>query len=178
MFAFCEFLVWSLGSISRAQCSARQMQSFGRLNVEISQTIKQLRSFFVKIDELWRCASCRACFQAYYSVHNDLRLKCSSLGVYTSKYLNREENYGHFSTKTTNVRILRVVGLVSRLNTSYTMLCASNSVIGTFNHRNISMGKEITVIFRQNRRMIAFYVLRCLLPRIIQRALCSALEMQ
>jgi hypothetical protein len=111
-------------------------------------------------------------------VHNDLRLKCSSLGVYTSIYLNREENYGHFSTKTTNFRIVRVVGLVWMLNTSCTMFCATDAVIWAFKRRNISIGKEITDIFRQNRRMVAFYVLRCLLPRIIQRALCSALEMQ
>jgi hypothetical protein len=135
-------------------------------------------SFFVKIDELWRFASCRACFQAYYSVHYDVRLKCTSFGVYTSKYLNREENCGHFSTKTTNVRIMRVVGLVSRLNTSCTMFCSSNSVIWAFKRRNIAIAKEITVIFRQNRRMIAFYVLCCLPPRIIQRALCSARQMQ
>jgi hypothetical protein len=135
-------------------------------------------SFFVKIDELWRFASCRACFQASYSVHYVVRLKCTSFGVYTSKGLNREENCGHFSTKTTNVRIMRVVGLVSRLNTSCTMFCSSNSVIWAFKRRNIAIAKEITVIFRQNRRMIAFYVLCCLPPRIIQRALCSARQMQ
>jgi hypothetical protein len=100
------------------------------------------------------------------------------LGVYTSKYLNRQGNYGHFSTKSMYCGVLRVVGLVFKLNTVCTMFSARNAVIWTFNHRNISMGKEITAIFRQNRRMIAFYVLRCLLPRIIQRALCSALEMQ
>jgi hypothetical protein len=121
------------------------------LYVEISQTIKQLRTFFVKIDELWRFASCRSCFHAYYSVHNDLRLKFSSLGVYTSIYLNREENYGHFSTKTTNVRIVRVVGLVCMLNTSCTKFCASNAVTCVFIRRNISNDKAITYIFRQNR---------------------------
>jgi hypothetical protein len=124
MTAFCELFGLFRSLIRRAQCSARKMQLFGRLHVEISQSARKLRSCFVNIDELWRFASCRACFQAYYSVHNDLRLKCSSLGVYTSKYLNREENYCHFSTKTTNVRILRVVGLVSRLNTACTMICA------------------------------------------------------
>jgi hypothetical protein len=53
-----------------------------------------------------------------------VRIKCSSLGVYPTKYLNREENYGHFSRKTTNVRSLRVVGLVSMLNASRTMFGA------------------------------------------------------
>jgi hypothetical protein len=146
------------------------------LYVEISQTIKQLRTFFVKIDELWRFASCRACFQPYYSVHYLLRLKRTSFSVYTSNYLNREENYGHFSTKTTNYRILRVVGLVSRLNTSCTMFCASNAVIWALKRRNISMGEEITVIFRQNRRFVAFCELSGLFPSLLQRALSSALK--
>jgi hypothetical protein len=137
---------------------------------QISQTIKQLRSFFVKFDELWRFASRRACFHAYYSVHNDLRLKCSSFGVYTSKYLNREENYGHFSTKTMNVRYLRVVGLVSRLTKSCTMFCASNAVTWVSIRRNILNDKAITFIFRQNRRIVAFCVLSGLCPGLLQCA--------
>jgi hypothetical protein len=133
-------------------------------------------SFPVIIVEFWRFASCRACFHAYYSVHNDLRLKCSSFGVYTTKYLNRQENYGHFSTKTTNVRILRVVGLVSRLNTSCTMFCESNAVIWAFKRRNMAIAKEITDIFRQNRRIVAICELSGLFPSLLQRALCSALK--
>jgi hypothetical protein len=150
------------------------MWAFTRRNISIWMEITVI---FATIDELWRFASCRACFQAYHSVHNALRLKCSSLGAYTTKYLNREENYCLFSTKKTNVRILRIVGLVSRLNKPCRMFCASNAVIWSFKRRNISIGKEITVVFCQNRRMNAFYVLCCLLRRIIRRALCSALKM-
>jgi hypothetical protein len=117
---------------------------------------KAITFIFVKIDELWRFASCRACVQAYYSVHNDLRLNCSSFGVYTSQYLNPQGNYGYFSTKTTNVRILQVVGLVARLNKSCTMFCASNAVTWVSIRRNISIGKAMTVIFRQNQRIVAF----------------------
>jgi hypothetical protein len=45
------------------------------------------------------------------------------LGVQTSKYLNRNGNYGHFSLKSTNDRVLRVVGLVSKLHTACTVFC-------------------------------------------------------
>jgi hypothetical protein len=80
-------------------------------------------------------------------VHYVLHVICSNLGVYTSKYLDREGDYGHFSLKSTNDRVLRVVGLVSKLNTACTMFCTSNAVIWAFKRRQISIGEEITVIF-------------------------------
>jgi hypothetical protein len=63
-------------------------------------------------------------FDALYSVHYVLRLKCSKLGVCTSNSLQRKGNYGHFLSKSTNCRDLRVVGLVSTLNRACTMFCA------------------------------------------------------
>jgi hypothetical protein len=95
-------------------------------------------------------------FDALYSVHSVLRLKCSKLGVCTTKSLQRVGNYSNFLSKSTNGRVLRAVGLVSTLNRARTMFCAWNAVIWAFKRRNISNGTEITVIFRQNGRMIAF----------------------
>jgi hypothetical protein len=106
-------------------------------------------------------------------VHYVLRVKCSNLGLQTLKYLNREGNYGHFSSIATNDRVLRVVGLVSKLHTACTMCCAQNAVISAFKCRNISIGKEITIIFRQKRRMIEFCGLLGLFRSIVRRALCS-----
>jgi hypothetical protein len=83
-------------------------------------------------------------------------VKCSNLGVYTTKSLQRVGNYSHFLSLSTNGRVLRAVGLVSTLNTAGAMFCAQNTVIAAFKLQNISNGKEITVIFRQNRRTIAF----------------------
>jgi hypothetical protein len=107
-----------------------------------------------------------------------LRIKCSNVGLYTSKHLNREEDYCHFSSKSTNCGVLRVVGLVSKLNTSCTMFRASNAVIWVFKRRNISIGKRITVIFRQKRRMFAFCGLLVWFGGSIRRALSSARKMQ
>jgi hypothetical protein len=148
------------------------------LHVDISQSARKLRSFFDKNDECSHFASCWSGFEAQYVLHNVLRVKCSNLGVYTSIYLNREENYGHFSTITMNARILRVVGLVSRLNTSCSMFCASNAVVSALTRRNISIGRKITVLFRQKRRMFAFCELSGLFPSLPQCAQGSALNMQ
>jgi hypothetical protein len=63
-------------------------------------------------------------FDALYSVQYVLRLKCSNLGVCTTKSLQPEVNYGHFLYKSTNGRIWRAVGLVSTLNRACTMFCA------------------------------------------------------
>jgi hypothetical protein len=89
-------------------------------------------------------------------VHYVLRLNCSSLGVYTTNSLQREGNYGHFLSKSTNGRVLRVVGIFATLNRARTMFRALHAVIWSFKRRNISNGTEITVISRQNGRMIAF----------------------
>jgi hypothetical protein len=85
-----------------------------------------------------------------------LRFKCSYLGLYTTNSLQREGNYSTVLSKSTNGRVLRVVGLASTLNRACTMFCAENAVIWPFKRRNISNGTEITVIFRQNGRLIAF----------------------
>jgi hypothetical protein len=63
-------------------------------------------------------------FDALYSVLYILRLKCSYLGVYTTNSLQREGNYSNFLSKSTNGRVLRVVGLASTLNRACTMFCA------------------------------------------------------
>jgi hypothetical protein len=41
-----------------------------------------------------------------------------------SKYLKRDANYGHFASKWTNDRVLRVVGIVSTHNTACTVFYA------------------------------------------------------
>jgi hypothetical protein len=101
------------------------------------------------------------------------RAKFSNLCLQTSKYLNRDGNYVHFSSKSTNDRVLRVVGLLSKHSTACTMFCAQKAVIWRFKCRNITIGKEITVIFRQNRRMIEFSGLLSLFRSIIRGVLCS-----
>jgi hypothetical protein len=45
-------------------------------------------------------------FDTLDSVHYVLRVKCSNLGVCTSNSLQRKGNYGHFSSKSTNDRVL------------------------------------------------------------------------
>jgi hypothetical protein len=81
MIEFCELSGLCRRLIRRALCSARKMQYFGRLNVEISQSGRKLQSFFVEIDECSSFASRRACFDAKYGVHYVLRVKCSNLIV-------------------------------------------------------------------------------------------------
>jgi hypothetical protein len=111
-------------------------------------------------------------------VHYVLRAKCSNLGLQTSKYLNREGNYGHFWSKSTYDRVLRVVRLFSKHNTAWALFCAQNAVIWGFKRRNISIGKEITDIFGQNRRMIEFCGLFGFFRSVIRRVLRSARKMQ
>jgi hypothetical protein len=111
-------------------------------------------------------------------VHYVLTFKCSNVGVEASKYLNRKGNYGHFSLKSTNDQVLRVVGLVPKLNPTCTMFCVQNAVIWAFKRRNFSIGKEITVIFRQNRRMIEFCRLLGFYRSKIWNVLRSARKMQ
>jgi hypothetical protein len=117
-------------------------------------------------------------FDALYSVHYVLRLKCSKLGVCTTKSLQRVGNYSHFLSKSTNGRVLRVVGMVSTLNTAGDMFCALHAVIWSFKRRTVTNGKEITVICCQNRRMVALCELLGWCRRLIQRALCSVRHMQ
>jgi hypothetical protein len=107
-----------------------------------------------------------------------LRVKCSNLGVYTTNSLQREGNYGQVLSKSTNGRILRAVGLVSTLNTAGATIRALHAVIRTFIRRTVTNGKEITVIFCPNRRMVSFCELLDWLRRLIERALCSALKLQ
>jgi hypothetical protein len=111
-------------------------------------------------------------------VHYVLHVKCSNLDLQTSNFLNREGNYGYFSSKSTNDRVLRVVGLVPKLNPTCTMFCVQNAVIWAFKRRNFSIGKEITVIFRQNRRMIEFCRLLGFYRSKIWNVLRSARKMQ
>jgi hypothetical protein len=111
-------------------------------------------------------------------VHYVLRLNCSYLGVYTTNSLQREGNYGHFLSKSTNGRVLRVVGMVSTLKRACSMFCPQHAVIRTFKRRTATNGKEITVIFCTNRRMVAFCELLDWFRRLIERALCSALKLQ
>jgi hypothetical protein len=106
-------------------------------------------------------------------VHYVLTVKRIYLGAYTSKYLNQEGNYGHFSSKSTNDRVLRVVGLVSEHTTVCSMFCSINAVIWACKRRNIAIGKEITVIFPQYRRRIAICEFLGLIRSILQCALCS-----
>jgi hypothetical protein len=83
-----------------------------------------------------------------------------------------------FLSKSTNGRILRAVGPVSTLNTAGAMFCALHAVIRTFKRRTATNGKEITVIFCPNRRMVLICELLDWLRRLIERALCSARKMQ
>jgi hypothetical protein len=83
-----------------------------------------------------------------------------------------------FLSKSTNGRILRAVGLVTMLNTAGAMFCALHAVIRTLKRRTATNGKEITVIFCPNRRMVAFCELLDWFRRLIERALCSARKMQ
>jgi hypothetical protein len=76
-------------------------------------------------------------------VHYVLRVNYSNLGVETSKYLYREGNYGHFSSKATNDSVWRVVGPVSTIHTACIIFCGSNTVTGALSRRNISTGMKI-----------------------------------
>jgi hypothetical protein len=70
------------------------------------------------------CYELFAGFDELYSVHYVLRLKCSKLGVCTTKSLQRVGNYSNFLSKSANGRVLRVVGLASTLNRACTLFCA------------------------------------------------------
>jgi hypothetical protein len=111
-------------------------------------------------------------------VHYVLRVKCSNLAVYTTKSLQRVGNYSHFLSKSTYDHVLRVVGLVSTLNTAGAMFRALHAVIWTSKRRTVTDGKEITVIFCPNRRMVALCELLGRLRRLIERARFSTLKMQ
>jgi hypothetical protein len=52
---------------------------------------------------------------AYGSVQSVIRVIWSDVGVLTSKYLRREGNYGHSSSKSTKHRVVQAVGSVSTL---------------------------------------------------------------
>jgi hypothetical protein len=154
------------------------MEWFGRFNVEISPTGRNLADlFFVKIDKWSRFASCWARFDAYGSLRYVIRVIWSDVGIWTSKYLQREANYGHVASKSTKYRALQAVGLDRMPKTACTMFWLWNWVIWAFERRHISGGKIITIMFRQNRRRIVFCESLGLFQRVIQRALCSACKM-
>jgi hypothetical protein len=119
--AFCVLLCLFRSIRQSALCSDRKKNLFGRLNVDRCPTGRKLRTFVDNIVEGLRFAGCWAFFEAYNGVHYVLTVRCSNLGANTSKYLNRDGSYGHFSSKSTNDSVLRVVGLVSKHNTACTM---------------------------------------------------------
>ena len=71
--------------------------------------------------------------------------------------LNGKEMWLNFSTKSTNYCELCVPGLISTMEKAYTTSCTHNAVQSAFKRRNISNGREITLNFRRNRRIIAIY---------------------
>jgi hypothetical protein len=80
-------------------------------------------------------------------VHYVLTVKRIYLGAYTSKYLNQEGNYGHFSAKSTNDRVLRVVGLVSGHTTVCTMFCSKMQQFGRVNVEISQSGRKLRTFF-------------------------------
>jgi hypothetical protein len=75
-------------------------------------------------------------------------------------------------------RIVRQSGLFSVLNVSCTTFGIYNGVKWAFKLRNISKGEEITLIFRQYRRMIVFCDLLVLSRRLIRHAPRSTRKIQ
>ena len=72
----------------------------------------------------------------------------------------------------------RVSGPVSTMENACTPFCTNNVVKRAFKRRNISIGREITHKFGQNRRMIAICLCLGLFRRWKTRALGSARIMQ
>jgi hypothetical protein len=123
MIALCELLGSFRRLWQRALCSSCNMERCGSVNVQLSPMGRKLRSFLFKIDEISRFVSCWARFYAYGSVHYVLRVKCSDLGTETSTYLRREDNYGHFLSKSTKYRVLPHVRLDSTFDSACIMFC-------------------------------------------------------
>jgi spore maturation protein SpmA len=71
--------------------------------------------------------------------------------------LQRGGNYAHFSSISTNDRILRIVGLVVTLITACITFYAYNTAICAFNRRNSSIRKEIIGILRQNLIVVRIF---------------------
>jgi hypothetical protein len=139
MVPFCELLDWFRRLIERAMFCAWNavIWAFKRRNISNGTEITVI---FLQNRRTIACYELLAGFDALYSVHYVIRLKCSELGVCTMKSLQREGNSSHFSSKSTNGRVLRVVGLVSTHNRACTMFCAWNAVIWAFIRRNSSNG--------------------------------------
>ena len=119
-----------------------------------------------------------AYFDAGKHVHCIPQEQCSERSVKTSKYLKRERNNALFSSESTNDYDLRVYALVSTLETACSAFHKYNAVKRAFKHRNLSNGREITLNFRQNRRMKAICVYLGLFRRRNPRALHSTSIMQ
>jgi hypothetical protein len=77
-----------------------------------------------------------------------------------------------------NDRLLRKSGLFSVLNVSCTTFGIYDGVKWSFKRWNICNGEEITLIFRQYRRMIVFCDLLVLSRRLIQHAPRSTRKIQ
>ena len=69
--------------------------------------------------------------------------------------LKRARNNAYLSSKSAKEYDLRVSGLTSTTENTRTTFRTHNAVEGAFKRRNISNGREITIYFRLNQRMIA-----------------------
>ena len=91
---------------------------------------------------------------------------------------NGREITHNFEKKTKNDCDLHASGLASTLETAWNTFRAHNAMKRAFNRRNISNGREISLNYRQNRRMIAICVFLRMFRCAKSRAPCSARIMQ
>ena len=87
---------------------------------------------------------------------------------------NGREITHNFEKKTKNDCDLHASGLASTLETAWNTFRAHNAMKRAFNRRNISNGREISLNYRQNRRMIAICVFLRMFRCAKSRAPCSA----
>jgi hypothetical protein len=76
---------------------------------------RKLRSFFVKIDEISRFASCWARFYAYRSVHYVLRVKCSDLALKRRNIADGKILTDTFCQNRRNIAFCEELGLIRRV---------------------------------------------------------------
>ena len=120
---------------------------------------KKYRLIFYKIVELLQFACIWACFDVVGQACTTFcRHNAAKRELKTSKYLKRVGNIAYLSTKSKNYCNLRVPELDSTKENPCTMFRKHNAVQSAFKSRNISNGRDISLNFLQNRRIIAICV--------------------
>ena len=130
-----------------------------RLNVELARTEEKYRLISYKIDELLQFACIWACFDVGEQACTTFCMHKAMQSAFKRRsILNGREISIHFLQNRRIIRVCVYLGLFQTTENACTTFGTHNAVQSAFKRRRISKGKENSLNFLQNQRIIAICV--------------------